>query len=169
MLLHTRLLWPIHRYHHSAEEFCTLTSIRSHPLEAAMDALPSAFAFALLGVPTGIAATLFTFKRFITAFHHSQFQGDWGWAGRWLLIAPRMHLIHHSIDPKHYGSNYGSMLPIWDRLFGTCVDDSHSAIRLGLIDGERESGSYVRGSALGYLKFWAGLRDQMRGKAATAY
>ena len=28
---HTARFWPLHRYHHSAEEFCVLTSVRLHP------------------------------------------------------------------------------------------------------------------------------------------
>ena len=27
---HTRFFWPIHRYHHSAEDFCVVTSARQH-------------------------------------------------------------------------------------------------------------------------------------------
>src|SRR5262245_27379371 len=28
---HSPLFWPLHRYHHSAQEFCILTSDRVHP------------------------------------------------------------------------------------------------------------------------------------------
>jgi len=36
-----------------------------------------------------------------------------------LLVTPRMHAIHHSIEPAETDSNYSSGLAIWDRLHGT--------------------------------------------------
>ena len=37
---------------------------------------------------------------------------------RW-LVSPAMHHIHHSSDPQHYDSNFGTALAVWDRLAGT--------------------------------------------------
>ena len=36
-----------------------------------------------------------------------------------LLLSPAHHQLHHSIDPAHHNSNYGSTLAIFDWLFGT--------------------------------------------------
>jgi sterol desaturase/sphingolipid hydroxylase (fatty acid hydroxylase superfamily) len=40
-----------------------------------------------------------------------------GW-GKW-IIGPAHHQIHHSADPAHFDSNFGSVLTVFDRMFGT--------------------------------------------------
>jgi sterol desaturase/sphingolipid hydroxylase (fatty acid hydroxylase superfamily) len=40
----------------------------------------------------------------------------------WVFVTPRYHHIHHSDDPGHYTANLGSLLTIWDRMFGTYVN-----------------------------------------------
>ena len=36
-----------------------------------------------------------------------------------VLVTVDMHRIHHSVSPEHANSNYGAVLSVWDRLFGT--------------------------------------------------
>ena len=38
---------------------------------------------------------------------------------RFLLVTPDMHRVHHSALPAETDSNYGVVVPWWDRLFGT--------------------------------------------------
>jgi len=38
---------------------------------------------------------------------------------RWVLVTPQVHALHHSTLPGEADSAYGSILLIWDRLFGT--------------------------------------------------
>ena len=46
-----------------------------------------------------------------------------------------MHRLHHSMLRTEHDSNYGSMLSIWDRLFGSLlVRDNLDSLRLGLND-----------------------------------
>ena len=35
------------------------------------------------------------------------------------MLCPHYHQLHHSTDPKHYDRNFGLMLAVWDRMFGT--------------------------------------------------
>ena len=70
---------------------------------------------------------------------------------RWLrhvLVTPEMHRIHHSALWPSTDSNYGVVVPWWDRLFGTYRlpgPDPREA-RLGL-DGCQDR----RASSLGWL------------------
>src|SRR5262249_21180812 len=41
---------------------------------------------------------------------------------RWLVVTSDMHRIHHSAVVEETNSNFGAVLPWWDRLFGTYVD-----------------------------------------------
>jgi hypothetical protein len=38
---------------------------------------------------------------------------------RWLVVTPSVHVIHHSARREETDSNYGVILTVWDRLFGT--------------------------------------------------
>lgn len=40
-----------------------------------------------------------------------------------LFITPRIHRIHHDQVEKHQQSNFGAVFSLWDRLFGTYVDE----------------------------------------------
>ena len=51
-------------------------------------------------------------------FEHSCTRLHFGWL-RYLIADNRYHRIHHSIEPRHFGKNFGSFTPIWDWCFGT--------------------------------------------------
>ena len=40
------------------------------------------------------------------------------WVRR-VVIDSRFHRIHHSLEPRHFDRNFGSVTPLWDWLFGT--------------------------------------------------
>jgi sterol desaturase/sphingolipid hydroxylase (fatty acid hydroxylase superfamily) len=126
-------LWEIHKVHHSAEALTPLTNFRVHPVETltfyniaalftglANGALsyglgPRSGHISLLGVDAAIFLYMFTIA-------HLQHSHVWisfdGWLGR-LVLSPAHHQIHHSTDERHFGSNLGSALAIWDWMFGT--------------------------------------------------
>jgi len=52
-----------------------------------------------------------------------------------------MHRVHHSIEHKETDSNYGFNLAIWDRLFGTYIDQpeaGHEGMKIGLREWQDE-------------------------------
>jgi sterol desaturase/sphingolipid hydroxylase (fatty acid hydroxylase superfamily) len=50
--------------------------------------------------------------------YHAPIRSNYGWL-RFVLVTPQSHRVHHSILPKHHHSNYGTVLCVWDRVFGT--------------------------------------------------
>jgi hypothetical protein len=66
--------------------------------------------------------------------------------GRW-FYSPAHHQIHHSTDPAHFGRNLGSMLTLWDGLFGTLLtpDKERQRLTFGLGPGESAHDSLVSG------------------------
>jgi sterol desaturase/sphingolipid hydroxylase (fatty acid hydroxylase superfamily) len=63
--------------------------------------------------------------------------------GKWLnciLLCPHYHQLHHSIDPAHYNRNYGLLLSVWDRLFGTLsVPQPDESFVFGLANQEHDA------------------------------
>ena len=116
-LQHTRLLWPIHRFHHSAEEFSLITADRIHPGDFSTIFF-SVFLVGLFQVPGVIYVGYAVVLSFLRLTIHSRIDTDFGWVGRYLVLSPGHHRAHHVADESKSGSNFG-LIPLWDVLFGT--------------------------------------------------
>ena len=132
-----RLLWAVHRVHHSAEEMTLLNwgrdTVFGNFLQGLIIVIPVALISDLgitedgnlqktdlIGLGCFIIFSMFiSFNRFMS---HSNLQSNWGWIGRYIVVSPAAHRIHHSVLEKHFNKNYGSNLIIWDHMFGTYYD-----------------------------------------------
>ncbi|CAN5495902.1 hypothetical protein BH10PSE3_BH10PSE3_32610 [soil metagenome] len=124
---HSRLFWPLHRFHHAAESFSVLTAARVHP--AMFTAIVGAvLPGLLLGSKPAALASVGLVIIIIRLLIHSRIESNFGWVGRWIVQSPLHHRLHHSLNrmPINLG-----LLPIWDRLFGTWRDAPRQAMRIG--------------------------------------
>lgn len=177
-------LWALHKFHHSADRMSMLTAERrSEPLravEAALLFVP----FALLGTATAdrpaaagpvvlLIAAYFAYNTFLRIngyLCHSNLTTDYGWIGRWLLVSPRMHRLHHASAPEYHDRNFTFDFVIWDRLFGTyasCAAEQLPDIALGLGANPFNNDNSVKGVLreyflTTYLVFWQELRCGFR-------
>lgn len=133
------LLWRIHRVHHSDIALDLSTGLRNHPLELAIVAPCLAAAAVAFGLEP---RTLMVYEAVALAF------ALWTHANlrlapkvdrtlRRLLVTPAMHHVHHSSRRPETDSNYGDVLSLWDRLFGTyrpLDEQALQAVRFGLGD-----------------------------------
>ncbi|NIA68179.1 sterol desaturase family protein [Pelagibius litoralis] len=112
-----RLLWVSHAVHHSARVMNTAVAFRFGFLEspwAALIHLPLILiGFHPLAVFAGQVAVL-VYQTWI----HTELIGKLGPLER-LFNTPANHRVHHGCDAKYLDRNYGGILMIWDRLFGT--------------------------------------------------
>jgi sterol desaturase/sphingolipid hydroxylase (fatty acid hydroxylase superfamily) len=54
---------------------------------------------------------------------------------RLLFVTPDMHRVHHSVVPNETNSNFGFNVSIWDRVFGTYINQpigDHETMQMGL-------------------------------------
>lgn len=129
-----RFLWAFHSIHHSQERMTLLTAFRRHPLETlSMNVLLYFGLFhMLLGVPTRGWVPLAVVITSITAIQHAQL--DWRFGPlRHLLVSPRFHAYHHSVEPRHANANFGFLFSCWDYLFGTAVSEPQPPARYGVV------------------------------------
>jgi sterol desaturase/sphingolipid hydroxylase (fatty acid hydroxylase superfamily) len=54
------------------------------------------------------------------------------WLDSW-LNTPSNHRVHHGVQPRYHDCNYGAILMVWDRLFGTYVAESEP-LRYGITE-----------------------------------
>ena len=123
---HSVVLWRFHRLHHSDPEMTWTTIHRKHPVDYMLTVFGEYLFLLAVGVPAAgiVAASLF--RSLYIAFVHADL--DWSLGPlRYVLITPWAHRYHHAIDERLAGANFGGVLSIWDRMFGTYVEPDHRA------------------------------------------
>ena len=132
-------LWRFHALHHSDPDLDVTTSVRHHPIEYLITAGFYWLAVLTLGIPlivvTSHALAVFT----AAAITHGNIRVP-EWLDRALqpaVITLDLHLIHHSIVDEQANANFGAVLSIWDRIFGTYLRLSR-AEQARLVFGVRE-------------------------------
>ena len=111
------LLWGAHVVHHQSEEYNLTVALRQAAFEPWVSwifRLP----LALLGVPPLTVAACVAVDTVAQFWVHTRLIGKLG-PLEWVLNTPSHHRVHHGRNPKYLDRNYGGMLIIWDRLFGT--------------------------------------------------
>ena len=127
------LLWRLHALHHSDTDLDVTTTIRHHPAEVvAVSALDAVLAL-LFGFPPEAVALYGGVVLVVQTFHHGNVMlpAPLKPLSRW-LITPDLHRLHHSVLYAENNSNFGNMVPLWDRLFGTLRRTPEGELRVGL-------------------------------------
>lgn len=137
------ILWAVHRMHHSDVDFDVTTAIRFHPIEILLSMAWKTVIVVALGAPA-LAVLLFEIVLNGAAmFNHSNLRLPI-WLDRLLrtvIVTPDMHRVHHSIIHQETDSNYGFNLAIWDRMFGTYIDQpqgGHDGMDIGIAEWQDE-------------------------------
>ncbi|MFE9580720.1 sterol desaturase family protein [Nocardia sp. NPDC006044] len=128
-----RLLWTAHSVHHSSEHFNLSTAIRLpwvHPVANVLRGIAWVPA-ALLGFPVWMIFLLQSIGLLYQFPIHTQRVGTLGRPIEFLFNTPAHHRIHHGSNQPYIDRNYGGILIIWDRMFGSFAAESEP-IRYGL-------------------------------------
>lgn len=114
-------LWRFHNVHHLDPDLDVTTALRFHFAEIAFSAAFRVAQVALLGLGPAVYWAYEVCFQANTLFHHSNTRLPIALERPLarLLVTPRMHGIHHSQVEAEAMSNYGVLLPWWDRLHRT--------------------------------------------------
>lgn len=131
------LFWRIHRVHHADSEVDATTALRFHPIEILLSFVWKGLVIVALGGPVEAVLIFEIVLNASAVFGHANIRIPKGFDRllRLLIVTPDMHRIHHSVIRRETDSNYGFYLSIWDRLFGTYVEEpvkGHEAMEIGL-------------------------------------
>lgn len=153
-LQHTRYFWPLHRFHHAAEDFYVLTSDRVHPADVWWRSVFFALPAAMLGAPAPLVAGYWIFGRLADYLRHARLDWDLGWFGRYIVQSPVHHRLHHGLDEDHRDCNFGAM-PLWDHVFGTWRESTGERVAVGVVDRYDHGVGTVGDMWRDYLDYWA--------------
>jgi sterol desaturase/sphingolipid hydroxylase (fatty acid hydroxylase superfamily) len=127
-------LWRFHVIHHADNNVDVTTGLRHHPVESVLRGIFFFMGIAASGAPMYAVMIYQTILVFFTAFEHANISLP-KWldnAMSYIFISPNMHKVHHHWKQPYTDSNYGAIISIWDRLFGTYkyLDKQH--LRYGI-------------------------------------
>lgn len=114
-------LWRFHRMHHSDPAMDAMSAVRFHPGEILLSNLARLAVVPLLGISIPQLIVYESILLPVVILHHANVRlPRWlDHGGMALLVTPAMHRVHHSRRRRETNSNYGSILPWWDWLFGS--------------------------------------------------
>lgn len=136
--------WQFHRVHHSSRTLDATSGLRMHIVDFIQLALlPTLFFTAIFDIRAWsewMLPSVLLVATFFDAFQHSNMRFNiehpLGKAWHTLLNNPHFHAWHHVRDANNRDGNYGNVLLIWDRLFGTEVTEDTLPDLLGVSDDQ---------------------------------
>ncbi len=112
------LFWGGHSVHHQSEEYNLSVALRQTST-GFIWGFPFFLPMAILGISPEqfvLAGGLNLLYQFWIHTEHINRLPRWF---EFVLNTPSHHRVHHGRDPKYLDKNYGGILIIWDRIFGT--------------------------------------------------
>jgi sterol desaturase/sphingolipid hydroxylase (fatty acid hydroxylase superfamily) len=124
----SRLLWASHVSHHSSTRYNLTTTIRQTwiPFFGVVFWLP----LLLIGFDPLMVLTMQALSLMYQSWIHTELIRSTG-PLEWVLNTPSHHRVHHGSNPAYLDTNYGGVLIIWDRIFGTFRKETE-AVKFGL-------------------------------------
>ncbi len=164
------VLWRMHLVHHSDTQVDVTTSQRHHPLESALGAALMLGLVATLGLPAQAIGFYLLFAIAFAIFAHANLRLPLA-VDRWLRLAvvtPTFHEAHHSAHSRLTDSNYGMVLTIWDRMFGSYTNPDEQKIEeSGLEYFRRPQDAGIVRTLLQPFVYRVGMRDPITADGVT--
>ena len=126
-----RFLWAIHLSHHSSEEMNFAVSFRQAWF-GPISKIPFFMVLPLLGFDPTIIAAAGVISTLWGIVGHTQIIGKLG-VLEWIFNTPSHHRVHHGSNEQYIDKNYGNLLIIWDRMFGT-FEPEKEKVKFGLVN-----------------------------------
>ena len=129
-----KILWGFHLVHHTDNNVDVTTGLRHHPGDSILRGMFFMLLIFVSGAPMYSVMVYQTLLVLATAFTHANISlpKKLDTALSYIFVSPNMHKVHHHWKQPYTDSNYGGVLAIWDRLFGTYKKLDPKEIRYGL-------------------------------------
>ena len=124
-------LWAIHMSHHSSEEMNFAVSFRQAWF-GPLSKLPFFMILPLIGFDPTLIAVAGVISTLWGIVGHTQIIGKLG-PLEWVFNTPSHHRVHHGSNNQYIDKNYGNLLIVWDRMFGT-FEPEVEPVKFGLVN-----------------------------------
>ena len=119
-------LWAGHVVHHSSEEYNLTTALRQNWFSSWFLYLFN-MPLALVGLSPQVAMLIIPFIQLYQFWIHTEAIDRLG-PPEAVLNTPSHHRVHHGSNSQYLDRNHGSILIVWDRLFGTFEPENQPVV-----------------------------------------
>ena len=156
-----RWFWASHAVHHSTNEFNLSAAYRFGWTGRLAGAGVFYVPMIWLGFAPGPVFIAAAFGLLYQFWLHAEWIPKLGWL-EYVLNTPSHHRVHHASNAEYLDRNYGGILIVWDRLFGTYVDERDDVpCRYGLVKPLLSNNPFV----IGFHEWAALLRDAWQARS----
>lgn len=118
----SRFFWNFHVVHHSSEHYNLSVAVRQSWFSGVAHWMFYAPVM-LLGFAPWMFALTHGFNLIYQFWIHTRFVNRLGWL-EFILNTPSHHRVHHGVNEAYLDKNYAGVLIIWDRMFGSFVEEA---------------------------------------------
>lgn len=114
--------WGAHVVHHQSEEYNLAVALRQpwfHHLIMFFMFIP----VPMLGFPPELFLPISLFSTLYQFWIHTRTIGKLPRWFEFIFNTPSHHRVHHGVNPKYIDKNHGAVLIIYDRIFGTFMEE----------------------------------------------
>jgi sterol desaturase/sphingolipid hydroxylase (fatty acid hydroxylase superfamily) len=162
-------MWATHAVHHSATQMVLPAAIRLGWTEFVSLGWIAFVPLALIGLDRRMIGVLLSLGLVYQYVLHTEAPISFG-PFEWLLNSPAHHRVHHSSDAEFLDCNYGGVLIVFDRMFGTFrAAPAGTVLHYGLVHPEQSTNPLLV-AMLGWRALGARWKAQtgIRAKLAVA-
>jgi len=120
------IFWAAHVVHHQSQDYNLSTALRQSSSNVLLDwvfYLP----MSLAGVPPLVFGIVVLVDLLYQFWVHTEHVPKLGWFDRW-FCSPSNHRVHHAVNDGYLDRNYGGVLIIWDRMFGSFKEEDEKCV-----------------------------------------
>ena len=155
-----RLFWAYHSVHHSSPEYNLTTSMRLCWVEGLFEWL-FFIPMILLGFDVIQIIAAITIVVVYQTWIHTEKVGKLGWADK-IFNTPSVHRVHHGSNLQYIDKNYGGILILWDRLFGT-----YQAEEEKVVYGILKPVNSINPITINFIEFWNIGKDLFKSRSLS--
>ncbi len=123
-----RWMWALHSVHHSARQITFSVAYRLGWTSLVSGPWLFLVPLCWIGFDPRAVALMYAANLLYQFWLHTEIVPKLGFL-EWFLNTPSHHRVHHAIEPEYLDRNYGGVLIVWDRLFGTFTEERAGAPR----------------------------------------
>jgi sterol desaturase/sphingolipid hydroxylase (fatty acid hydroxylase superfamily) len=150
--------WLAHVVHHSSPFMNFTTAFRQSIFYPIVGMWLFWMPMIIIGFSPSIVFLIVALNLGYQFFVHTQTIRKLGWLEK-VFNTPTHHRIHHAINPPYINKNYAGVLIVWDKLFGTYVDeDPNLTIEYGIV-GEMPKANPISANCHQFVKMFKAFRQ----------
>ncbi|MEH6584319.1 MAG: sterol desaturase family protein [Halioglobus sp.] len=121
-----QIFWASHVVHHQSEDYNLSTALRQTSTSFLLTWVFFIPCF-LLGMPIEMYVSIAAAHLIYQFWIHTRHIPKLGFF-EWFMVTPSNHRVHHAQNTHYIDKNYGGLLILWDRLFGTFMEEEEEVI-----------------------------------------